>query len=152
MTSVQLLLVVSAALCAAQRHNVGSRTEWNEADRSRGLCSNLTLVLDNWKFAIMTQVKDLLLHDHDAVLPEYGRIRPLSAALADLYQEFNSLKERLSRLTAQFHGVESFVDQARSGGNLARTRAAGPEAGGRPQGRRSRVVIRRVVKAAAPPN
>lgn len=43
-----------------------------ERVNTRG-CANLTLVLDNWKYAIMTQVKDLLLHDHNTVLPDYGR-------------------------------------------------------------------------------
>ncbi|KAG7507795.1 hypothetical protein JOB18_044633 [Solea senegalensis] len=118
---------------------------------SRG-CSNLTLVLDNWKFAIMTQVKDLLLHDHNTVLPDYARIQHLSDALADLYREFNAMKERLVALTSKFDGVEAFVDDAR----LARPlRPAGAllseaDARGRPQARRrSRVVIRKITKPAA---
>lgn len=49
-------------------------------------CANLTLVLDNWKYAIMTQVKDLLLHDHSTVLPDYGRsVSVLSRLLQALH-------------------------------------------------------------------
>uniref|UniRef100_A0A671XP24 Si:ch73-127m5.3 n=1 Tax=Sparus aurata TaxID=8175 RepID=A0A671XP24_SPAAU len=123
-------------------------------------CANLTLVLDNWKYAIMTQVKDLLLHDHSTVLPDYGRIQPLSDALGDLYKEFNALKERLAELTTKFDGVESFVDDMRSGRKPAPLRgeprppgslpagmeAAAADARGRGQGRRTRVVVRRVKK------
>ncbi|XP_035468086.1 uncharacterized protein LOC118287216 isoform X2 [Scophthalmus maximus] len=156
---VLFILSVTLFAAAAQKHKVSPRPEWEfrneERVNSRG-CSNLTLVLDNWKYAIMTQVKDLLLHDHSTVLPDYGRIQHLSDALGDLYREFNALKERLAELTAKFDGVEAFVDQVRSGRKPAAPRGETREegeaaaAGGRPQGRRrSRVVVRRVVTPAA---
>ncbi|KAG7215475.1 hypothetical protein INR49_003251 [Caranx melampygus] len=163
MKAAGLLLVLSLTLCAAQKQRSSLRPELdlrNEAERvnSRG-CANLTLVLDNWKYAIMTQVKDLLLHDHRTVLPDYGRIQPLSDALGDLYKEFNALKERLADLTSKFDGVEAFVDNVRSGRSPAPARGEGSapgetgpatRAGGRPQGRkRTRVVVRRIMKPAA---
>ncbi|KAK7122356.1 hypothetical protein R3I94_019472 [Phoxinus phoxinus] len=140
---------------AAQKSTRQS-SEWDyraEAEKVnlRG-CANLTLVLDNWKYAIMTQVKDLLLNDHNTVLPDYGRIQPLSEALNDLYKEFNSLKERLAELTTKFEGTELFVDEARTG--RSRVERPPPEGEGNPaepqpgtrQGRRTRVVVRRVKK------
>ncbi|CAB1433969.1 unnamed protein product [Pleuronectes platessa] len=122
-----LLFILVLTLSAAQRQKTTHRADVvlrNEAERTntRG-CSNLTLVLDNWKYAIMTQVKDLLLHDHNTVLPDYGRIQPLSDALGDLYKEFNALKERLADLTVRFDGVEDFVDGVRSGRSPAPPRA-----------------------------
>ncbi|XP_019133287.1 uncharacterized protein LOC104936237 isoform X2 [Larimichthys crocea] len=161
MKAAAALLILSATLCAAQKPKV--KTEWdyrNEERVNTKGCANLTLVLDNWKYAIMTQVKDLLLHDHNTVLPDYGRIQPLSDALGDLYKEFNSMKEHLAELTAKFDGVESFVDSMRSGrkpapmrgeprppGLVLREReAAATDAGGRPPGRRSRVIVRRIKK------
>uniref|UniRef100_A0A4W5MEG6 Si:ch73-127m5.3 n=1 Tax=Hucho hucho TaxID=62062 RepID=A0A4W5MEG6_9TELE len=168
-TPVALLCLV--ALCAAQKRRITEQnSEWDyrtEAEKvNTRVCANLTLVLDNWKFAIMTQVRDLLLNDHSTVLPDYGRIPPLSDALGDLYKEFNALKERLGELTTKFEGVEAFVDDVRAGRSPTQSRAeprpltpdeeiqsttltgtgegTGTGTGTRPQGRRNRVVVRRV--------
>ncbi|KAM9715525.1 uncharacterized protein ACNS7B_021829 [Menidia menidia] len=111
MRPVGLLLALAVVLSSAQKHGTDPQ---NQADRRS--CANLTLVLDNWKFAIMTQLRDLLLNDHNAVLPDYGRIRPLSEALAELYGEFGALKRRLAGLSEGFQAVEAFVDSVRSGG------------------------------------
>ncbi|XP_056152728.1 uncharacterized protein LOC130127183 [Lampris incognitus] len=167
MKTIPALLVLLMPLCTALRQGRPQSPEWDlraetaEKVNTRG-CANLTLVLDNWKYAIMTQVKDLLLHDHGTVLPDYGRIQPLSDALGDLYKEFNVLKERLGELTSKFEGVEAFVDDVGAGrppslpraeprppGLLAGEENATPtEEGGRSQGRRNRIVVRRVKKPA----
>ncbi|XP_078136127.1 uncharacterized protein LOC144536741 [Sander vitreus] len=160
MKTAGLVFILWMTLCAAQKHKLSQSPEWDyrikaESANSRG-CANLTLVLDNWKYAIMTQVKDLLLHDHNTVLPDYGRIQPLSDALGDLYNEFNALKERLSELTAKFDGVEAFVDDVRSGRKPAPPRGEprppgslpGEVPAAAPPRRRTRVVVRRVKKPA----
>ncbi|XP_048870941.1 uncharacterized protein si:dkey-282h22.5 [Brienomyrus brachyistius] len=125
-----LLLLALVVLSAAQKRRQKQNAEWDyradaEKVNTKG-CSNLTLVLDNWKFAIMTQVKELLLNDHSMVLPDYTRIKPLSDALDDLYTEFNSLKERLGELTTKFEGVEAFVDDMRAGRGPAPPRPERP--------------------------
>ncbi|XP_078510357.1 uncharacterized protein LOC144770028 [Lissotriton helveticus] len=112
------LLLLGAALSLAVKQT-RQPSEWDyradaEKVNLKG-CANLTMVLDNWKFAIMTQFKNLLLYDHHMVLPDYGRIKSLSEALDDLYREFNHLKERLGELTTKFDGVEAFVDEMKAG-------------------------------------
>uniref|UniRef100_V9L9D6 Si:ch211-76l23.4 n=2 Tax=Callorhinchus milii TaxID=7868 RepID=V9L9D6_CALMI len=105
--------------------------EWNYKDGSdkvdvRGV-ANLTQVLDNWRFDIMAQFRNLLLNDHQALLPDYARISPLSEALDDLFKEFNALKEHLGDLSEKFVDIEGFVDEMKSGKlNDARVRLQRP--------------------------
>ncbi|XP_036445142.1 uncharacterized protein si:dkey-282h22.5 [Colossoma macropomum] len=103
------------SLCAAQRKKWTQET-LELRDKTNGKsCSNMTQVLDNWKYAIVHQVKDLLVNDHASVLPEYVRIKPLSDAVGDLYKQFNTLKENLAKLTNEFDKVEGFVDELQAG-------------------------------------
>ncbi|XP_072335946.1 uncharacterized protein [Scyliorhinus torazame] len=90
-------------------------SDWNYKDGSdkvnmRGV-ANLTQVLDDWRFDILTQMRDMLTNDHQSLLPDYSRITPLSEALSDLFNEFNALKERLGDLTEKFSALETSVDE-----------------------------------------
>ncbi|XP_066560495.1 uncharacterized protein LOC136749826 [Amia ocellicauda] len=149
-----LALLCLAALCTAskkrrQHSDWDDRTDMDKVNTRS--CANLTTVLDNWKFAIMTQVKDLLLNDHNTVLPDYGRIQSLSDALGDLYKEFNVLKERLGELTNKFDGVEAFVDdmQAGRGPSTPRREPTAPQTSPE-RAPRTRIVLRRVKKPRIP--
>ncbi|KAM9462470.1 uncharacterized protein Hap1MRO34_016401 isoform 1-T1 [Clarias gariepinus] len=136
------------SLGAAQKNFVWDYRAEAVKVNARG-CANLTLVLDNWKYAIVTQVKDLLLNDHSTVLPYYGRIGSLSVALGDLYKEFNSLKQRLSELTGKFEEVESSVDKIRSAREERQGNVVTSEPDTRPRCK-TRVLIRRMMKAENP--
>nr|XP_055033243.1 uncharacterized protein si:dkey-282h22.5 isoform X1 [Misgurnus anguillicaudatus] len=111
-----LNLLSFICLCTAQQKSTQDTSEWGQRDKSSGKsCSNLTQVLDNWKYAIIYQVKDMLVNDHVSVLPEYVRIQGLSDAVGDLYKQFDTLKENLGKLTNKFDSMESFVDELQSG-------------------------------------
>ncbi|XP_072298236.1 uncharacterized protein [Eucyclogobius newberryi] len=122
-----LMLLVVAAVTAQRRGGGGTRAnsrtstssqnaeEWDYRAGSDKVnmrnVANLTEVLDNWKYDIMSQMKNLLLNDHQSLLPDYARIQPLSEALDDLYKEFNALKAHLGDLTEKFTAVETFIDE-----------------------------------------
>ncbi|KAI7803767.1 hypothetical protein IRJ41_011378 [Triplophysa rosa] len=111
-----LNLLSLICLCTAQGKWTKDTSEWDQRDKSNGKsCSNLTQVLDNWKYAIMYQVKDLLVNNHASVLPEYVRIQGLSDAVGDLYKQFDDLKDNLGKLTNKFDRVEGFVDDLQAG-------------------------------------
>ncbi|KAK2916823.1 hypothetical protein Q8A67_001197 [Cirrhinus molitorella] len=98
-----LNLLSLVCLCAAQKKWTQDTSELDHRDKPNSKsCSNLTQVLDNWKYAIMYQVKDMLVNDHASILPEYVRIQPLSDAVGDLYKQFNTLKDNLAKLTNKF--------------------------------------------------
>ncbi|XP_056257813.1 uncharacterized protein si:ch211-76l23.4 [Seriola aureovittata] len=113
-----LLLAVATVTVLAQRRRPTNTNEWNYRDGSekvnmRGV-ANLTQVLDNWRFDILTQMKGLLQNDHQSLLPDYARIQPLSEALDDLYKEFNALKAHLGDLTEKFSAIETFIDEVKA--------------------------------------
>ncbi|XP_068435404.1 uncharacterized protein si:ch211-76l23.4 [Clinocottus analis] len=148
--SVLLLLVLGVAVVSVlgQRRRPASKPatndEWNYRDGSekvnmRGV-ANLTQILDNWRFDILTQMRGLLQNDHQSLLPDYARIQPLSEALDDLYKEFNALKAHLGDLTEKFSAIETFVDEVKAdraaNGNAAPPPAQAPPLLPRQTGRR----------------
>lgn len=140
--TVLLVLVFTASVVLGQRRRPSSSStdEWNYRDGSERVSmrnvANLTQILDNWRFDILTQMKNLLQNDHQALLPDYSRIQPLSEALDDLYKEFNALKAHLGDLTEKFTAIETFVDEVKASGG-ANANANGPAPAARqPAGRR----------------
>uniref|UniRef100_A0A667X8H0 Si:ch211-76l23.4 n=1 Tax=Myripristis murdjan TaxID=586833 RepID=A0A667X8H0_9TELE len=107
--------------------------------------ANLTQILDNWRFDILSQMRGLLQNDHQSLLPDYSRVQPLSEALDDLYKEFNALKAHLGDLTEKFTAIETFIDEVKagraSGGNTGH--AGGPAPAPAPATPRRRLVNRK---------
>ncbi|KYO37091.1 hypothetical protein Y1Q_0015280 [Alligator mississippiensis] len=75
MKRVLACLLLAAAGCAVkQKRQPAERDYRPEAEKASAKgCANLTVVLDNWKFAILSQTKNMLLFDHHTVLPDYAR-------------------------------------------------------------------------------
>ncbi|XP_066498839.1 uncharacterized protein si:ch211-76l23.4 [Hoplias malabaricus] len=149
--SFLLLSLVVVTVCGQKKRP--AKEEWNYRDGSekvsmRGV-ANLTQVLDDWRFDILTQMKGLLQNDHQALLPDYSRIQPLSEALDDLYKEFNALKQHLSDLTEKFGPIETFIDELKTerangaAAGAATGAATGAAAGATPGGPVRRKIIKK---------
>ncbi|XP_060758462.1 uncharacterized protein si:ch211-76l23.4 [Neoarius graeffei] len=115
---VSLLLLALVVVIVSGQKKRPVKKEWSYRDGSekvsmRGV-ANLTQVLDDWRFDILNQVKNLLQNDHQALLPDYARIQPLSEALDDLYKEFNALKTHLGELIDKFTPIEAFIDELKT--------------------------------------
>uniref|UniRef100_A0A8C1T857 Si:ch211-76l23.4 n=1 Tax=Cyprinus carpio TaxID=7962 RepID=A0A8C1T857_CYPCA len=73
--SLLFLTMTVVVVCGQKRRP--AKEEWNYRDGServsmRGV-ANLTQVLDDWRFDILSQVKGLLQNDHQSLLPDYSR-------------------------------------------------------------------------------
>uniref|UniRef100_A0A673KJT5 Si:ch211-76l23.4 n=1 Tax=Sinocyclocheilus rhinocerous TaxID=307959 RepID=A0A673KJT5_9TELE len=71
-----LFLTMTVVVVCGQKRRL-AKEEWNYRDGServsmRGV-ANLTQVLDDWRFDILNQVKGLMQHDHQSLLPDYSR-------------------------------------------------------------------------------
>uniref|UniRef100_A0A8C5G9B9 Si:ch211-76l23.4 n=1 Tax=Gouania willdenowi TaxID=441366 RepID=A0A8C5G9B9_GOUWI len=116
---VLMLAVTTVTVVAQRRRPTSTSSEWNYRDGSEKVnmrnVANLTQVLDDWRFDILSQMRNLLQNEHQSVLPDYARISPLAEALDDLYKEFNALKAHLGDLTEKFTAIETFVDEVKAG-------------------------------------
>ncbi|KAL6476170.1 hypothetical protein MHYP_G00146690 [Metynnis hypsauchen] len=151
---VSLLLLSLAVVVVSGQKKRPAKEEWDYRDGSgkvnmRGV-ANLTQVLDDWRFDIMSKMRQLLQNDHQTLLPDYSRIQPLSEALDDLYKEFNALKAHLGDLTEKFGPIETFIDELKAekatGGTTRATTGDATGAAGSPPLRR------RIIKKKTPPS
>lgn len=148
-----LLLSLAVVMVSGQKRRL-AKEEWNYRDGSekvsmRGV-ANLTQVLDDWRFDILSQMKGQLQNDHQTLLPDYSRIQPLSEALDDLYKEFNALKAHLGDLTEKFGPIETFIDELKA--ERATAAAAGASVGAGAGAAAAPPMRRRVFKKKTPPS
>ncbi|KAL4659038.1 hypothetical protein GN956_G2435 [Arapaima gigas] len=115
---LSILLLALATMTVLGQKRQPTTEEWNYRDGADRVnmrsVANLTQVLDNWRFDILSQMRNLLQNDHQALLPDYERIQPLSEALDDLFKEFNALKIHLGDLSEKVVALETFVDKVKA--------------------------------------
>uniref|UniRef100_A0A8C5ENK3 Si:ch211-76l23.4 n=1 Tax=Gouania willdenowi TaxID=441366 RepID=A0A8C5ENK3_GOUWI len=74
---VLMLAVTTVTVVAQRRRPTSTSSEWNYRDGSEKVnmrnVANLTQVLDDWRFDILSQMRNLLQNEHQSVLPDYAR-------------------------------------------------------------------------------